>query len=261
MRKPIVLFVLLFAALCSAKVQLISPVSSDFSEPLVISPVGTGHEFVLQFERDSGHRYMWDDIKVVNKIDSDWNVTTSSDYGYLYANILVPKDKPSAVYTFVFELSKPSVSDSETAEVKVYVTHDPSKLVLVEPFTGENKFDADTTGNVSLSVKHLAFSNARYTVRARIVDFPSYSEYVQTFKLSSNETQKIDLPFKLPQDGVYTLRADITSEANSDVDSSQSTKLIIKPTISSKLKSISEGFPLVPMTMAPFFALLGLFGF
>jgi len=257
------LSMILFMGLVFASVHLITPVNINVKplETIKISPVGPGHEVVLKFQRQTGENIFWDNIRVINQIDPDWKIVTYSDHDYLYCLIDVPKNKQSGEYTFEFLVSdNEALIEPEIAIVKLFVTYDQNDLIEVIPFGKEPEFFADTDNNATFKIKNKALSTARYAVTSEIVNFPSYGRKTLVHELKAGETKEINVPFKVPEEGRYILKVHIWSEDNPTISQDIHTVVWVKPTIRSKLRSIGRGFPLIPITMAPFYALLGLFG-
>jgi len=260
MRKLVLLLILLSGVFAS--IYLVLPVNIMVRplHPISVNPVGPGHEVFLKFERASASGFYWDDVKIINEIDSDWEAVPSSDHAYLYYSILVPKEKPSGEYTFEFEITDAQgMLNQEVAVVQVSVTHDPADLVSIGEYSQEFEFNAGEVSEPMFNIENKAMSRVTYMVTSTIDEIPSF-EHVGNHNFTSLENKQISVPVQVEQEGVYTLRSMVWSEDNPTISKQVTTTLVVKPTLHSKLKSIGQGIPLIPITFAPFYALLGLLG-
>jgi hypothetical protein len=258
---------LLLLALASASIQLVVPVNTVLEDlgTVSVSPVGPGHEVFLKFERSvspcpTGYCGVWDSVRIINDVAERFTTSTWSDDEFIYYSVKVPSTMPSGEYTFMFEVSdKEALMGSETAVVKVFVTHDQSELVGIVPYSGEFGGFAGETNYASFSIHNKALSKASYKVTSEMPGYQSYSTTI-TVDVGPAETKEARVPYSLDQEGFYTLKSRVWSEDNPTIDLRTSTEVKLKPTLSSKFKSIGAGLPLIPLTMAPFYALLGLLG-
>ena len=260
MKKFIALLLLL--ATVSATIHLVTPknIVLESLEEVEISPVGPGHDVFLKFTRQTPD-YVWDNVRLINTVDPDWGLNTYSDHEYVYYIIGVPASKPSGKYTFQFEISdNEGLMEAEIAVVKIFVTHNQDDLIEVLPMLEESEFFADTDNSVQFTIRNKALSRVSYRVTSSYSNFLSSGEETLPHSFLSGQSKQVSVPVNLPEEGEYTLNARVWATDNPTIDQRVSTTLYIKPTISSKLKSIGKGFPLVPVTMAPFYALLGVFG-
>jgi hypothetical protein len=260
----LVLPILLFLSAASATVHLVSPLDATFDiyKAIDIKPVGPGHNLILKFDRTTEKDYYWDNVTIKNQIDADWGTSAKIDSRYLYFTIHVPKTKQAGKYTFVLQLyNKDALIYSDNIEIAVGVTHDQNDLIQVTPFEKDYEFFADRDYNVTFYIKNLALSEATYVMTARMPDFPLFEKMVVEHTIAPNAYQAIPIVINAPEEGYYQLQVIITSEENPNIYQQTSTTLIVKPTLSSKFKSISRGFPIIPITMSPFYSLLGLLGF
>ena len=260
MRKLLVL--LLMVAAASATIQLVTPrhVSLESLDTVVISPVGPGHDIFLKFQRKVGD-YVWDSVRLINTIDTDWELSTYSDYQYIYYVIHVPPEKPSGRYTFQFEVrDNEGLKGPEIAVVQVVVTHNQDELIAVSQMPPKADGFAAETFSVPFDIRNKALSRVSYQVTSWVRELPSLGKKTLSHSFLSGETKSINVPVNVPEEGHYTLVAHVWSEDNPTIDKTVTTKLLVRPTFRSKLRSIGQGFPLVPLTMAPFYALLGVFG-
>lgn len=243
-------------------IQLITPkhIAIESLDEVEISPVGPGHEVFLKFQRKVGD-YVWDKVRLVNVIDQDWQVSTYNDYEFIYYLIHVPASKASGRYTFQFEISDAEgLKDSEIAVVQLVVTHDQDELVAVMPMPDSVEGFAAEKFSVSFDVQNKALSRVNYKVSSFIKELPSLGTTTVAHSFLSGQTNKVYVPVLVPTEGEYTLIARLWSDDNPTINKTVTTKLAVKPTFRSKLLSIGQGFPLVPITMAPFYAVLGMFG-
>ncbi|MBN3037112.1 MAG: hypothetical protein JW834_01560 [Candidatus Diapherotrites archaeon] len=258
------LLLLVFPA-AFATVHLVTPVNTLITSDLnivEISPVGPGHEIFLKFLRATDSGYYWDEASIVNRIDADWLSSTHSDYEYIYYSIVVPANKPSGEYTFEFEVrDREGLMESEIAVAKVFVTHDPADLIEVVPFDKEFEGFAAQENNASFRVRNKAMSRATYMTTTSLTNLPSLGADMREHHFEALEEREVVVPFSAPQEGGYELHALVWSEDNPTISLDTNTVVWVKPTIQSKLRSIGQGFPFVPITMAPFYALLGVLGF
>jgi len=254
---------LLLLTVASASIHLVTPVNVNI-DPLgevKVSPVGPGHQVFLKFQKETEEKIFWDSLRIINQIDADWQTTTYSDHMYIYYLIDVPKNKPSGEYTFEFLVTdNEALMESEIAVVKVFVTHDQNDLVQVIPFEKDFEFFASTQNNAYFKIRNKALSRAKYQVTSRITNFPAYGSKTIEHQLEAGETKSIPVPFEVPEQGEYNLAVHVWSSDNPTISRDTQATVWVKPTLSSKLKSIGRGFPIIPLTMAPFYALLGLFG-
>ncbi len=256
------LVLLLLLSMSFATIQLVTPkhISIESLQEVEISPVGPGHEVFLKFQRKVGD-YVWDNVKLVNVVDPDWQTNTFNDYEYVYYSLRVPASKASGMYTFQFEIrDEQGLKDSEIAVVQVVVTHNQDELIQVFPMPKKVEGYAAEEFNVSFNLQNKALSRVNYTVTSSIKELPSLGETTLTHSFLSDQKNKVHVPVLLPEEGEYTLIAHVWDANNPTIDQTVESKLVVKPTFRSKLKSIGNGFPLVPLTMAPFYSVLGMFG-
>ena len=260
MRRLVALLVLI--ASVSATIQLVTPkhIALEPLGTLEISPVGPGHDIVLKFQRKVGG-YVWDSVRIINTIDPDWQTASYSDYKYIYYKIHVPPNKPSGRYTFQFEIrDNEGLEDPETAVAQVVVTHNQDELLEVLPMPASATGYAAENFSVGFKLHNKALSQASYEVTSWVKELPSLGNTTITHRFMGGEASSVSVPVAIPEEGHYTLVAHVWSKDNPTISKTVSTHLLIRPTFRSKLRSIGEGFPLVPLTMAPFYALLGVFG-
>jgi hypothetical protein len=262
MKRLVALLLLLSTAV--ATIQLVTPVNIAIEKDVKsvdLRPVGPGHEVFLKFGRATGG-YAWDAVRVTNAIDPDWATATSSDQDFIYYSVRVPRDKPSGKYTFAFEtIDREGLVTPEVAIVQAFVSHDPNDLLAVLPFETGKDYYADKDSAVAFKIQNKALSRARYKITSSIDNLPALGSKTQDVELDSLETKAVPVAFNILNEGEYTIRSRVWTEDNPRVDITVTTKVYVKPTITSKLKSIGRGFPLIPITMSPFYNLLGVFGF
>ncbi len=255
-------------SMASAAIQLVTPVHMviDDLDEVSINPVGPGHEVMLKFQRrvspcPTGYCGVWDSVRLANIVDQTFKQSTWSDHMYIYYSIDVLPEMPSGEYTFMFEiLDKEALMDSEIAVVKVFVTHDQSDLVELVPYKSSSEHFAGNMNHMTFQIRNKALSKAKYVVSSEIPGYPSYSDTLSV-DVEPSETVDVDVPFYTDQEGFYLLKSRVWSEDNPTISLRTSTEVRLRPTLRSKLRSIGSGIPLVPITMAPFYALLGLLGF
>lgn len=259
-----ILAILLLVAMASATIQLVTPkhIALETYEEVVIAPVGPGHDVFLKFARKPPEaEYVWDAVKVINTIDADWETTTYNDYEYIYYIIHVPTAKASGRYTFQFQITdNEGLRDPEVAVAQIGVTHDQNELIRV--YQMPERFDgfAGEEILVPFQIENKALSRVQYLVTSSVAEMPSLGKETFPHSFLSSETKTVYIPVTLEEEGDYTLNAHVWSADNPTISQDVSTALVVKPTFASKLRSIGKGFPLVPLTMAPFYAVLGVFG-
>ncbi|MFC2174448.1 hypothetical protein ACFLQ2_01095 [archaeon] len=256
------LALLLLLSLSFATIQLVTPkhISLESLGEVEISPVGPGHEVFLKFQRNV-RDYVWDDVRLMNTVDLDWVTSTYSDYEYIYYSIKVPGSKASGKYTFQFEIrDKEGLRDSEIAVAQVVVTHGQDDLVKAHPLPELTEGFAGEEMRLEFDVENKALSRVNYKVTYWIKEQKGVGETTITQSFLAGQTKAVQFPAIVPEEGDYTLVARLWSEDNPNINQLVSGSLFVRPTFQSKLRSIGKGFPLVPLTMAPFYALLGVFG-
>jgi hypothetical protein len=262
------LLLLVMLAGAFASIQLVTPVNTVLEDlgTVTVSPVGPGQEVFLKFERrvspcPTGYCGVWDSVRIINPTDPAFTTSTWSDHEYIYYSVKVPRAMPSGEYTFMFEVSdKEALMDSEVAVVKVFVTHDQTELVEIYDYPASFEGFAGETNYASFRIHNKALSKATYKVTSEMPGYQSYSTTI-TVDVGPAETKEARVPYNPNQEGFYTLKSRVWSEDNPTIDLRTSTEVKLKPTLNSKFKSIGAGLPLIPLTMAPFYALLGLLGF
>ncbi|MCD4739709.1 hypothetical protein K8R43_00800 [archaeon] len=257
-----ILLILMFIAGANAYVQMVSPVDMEVQplDKVLIDPVGPGQEVVLKFERITSNLYSMDSVHLENEIDSDWQTRTSSDSEFLYFHIIVPPNKHAGVHPFLLTISNDEgLERVKGVEVKLAVTQDPADLIDIAGFEEEPNLYAEEQGQAILIVKNKAKSIAKYEIKTTIHGLPKQDSL--TIQLQPQETKRLSLPLKLSDERAYTLEANVLSKDNPSVNETSTTHVFVRPTLSSKFKNIGQGFPLIPLTMAPFYAVLGLLGF
>lgn len=247
----------------SAVVELVSPVDVKV-EPLAevpIRPVGPGHEVVLKFQREVEKDIFMDSIELTSPVDDDWEINLSSDSEYLYYSIRVPPDKPAIMQPFKLTLmDSTGLKNVEEVEVKLYVTRNPDDLINITGFKENPSLYADEEGYATLHIINKALSVAEYQIDAT-VEGVSSAGGTYTTTLQPAENKQVKIPLKISTERVYTLNARIWSRDNPSINETVSTRVYVRPTFKSKFKNIGQGFPMIPLTLAPFYAVLGLLGF
>lgn len=245
-----------------AFVKLVSPKDARI-EPLtevLISPVGPGQEITLQFERETDESIYWESIELVND-DPGWITHTDSDSQFLYYFIEVPPDEPAGVTPFWLKLSdKLGAINPNEVEVKISVTRNPDDLIEVIKFMDTPNLHAGEKGNATFKIRNKALSTATYYVEVYSNDIPEVN-FAYNFSINPEEVKEVSVPVEFPSEGAYSLDAKVWSPDNSAIDEKVTTTAYVRPTIRSKLNGIGNGFPLIPLTMAPFYAVLGVIGF
>jgi len=257
-----ILALLLLLASCFATIQLVTPkhIALESLDQVEISPVGPGQEVFLKFERTVGS-YVWDDVKLINTVDPDWQLSTYKDYQYIYYSIRVPTSKASGRYTFQFEIrDNEGLKDPEIAVVQVVVTHDQDELIKIYPMPPSAEGFAAENIRIPFDIENKALAQTNYQVSASIKEMPGLGAMTISHSFLAGQSNRVYAQINIPEEGDYTLMARIWSTENPTISQTITTRLTVKPTFRSKLLSIGHGFPLVPMTMAPFYALLGVFG-
>ncbi|MCK4327964.1 MAG: hypothetical protein KAW41_05895 [Candidatus Diapherotrites archaeon] len=256
------LAILLLLSVSFATIQLVTPkhIALRSLDEVEVSPVGPGHEVFLKFQRKVSE-YMWDEVRLVNTVDPDWELDSYSDYKYIYYSMGVPPSKASGKYTFQFEISdREGLKDSEVAIVQVVVTHGQDDLITVFEMPKKVEGFADREAPVSFDVENKALSRVNYKITYWVKEQQGLAKETITQSFLSGQTKAVTLPVVVPEEGEYTIMAKVWSEHNPNINKQVSTRMVLKPTFRSKLRSIGKGFPLVPLTMAPFYAVFGIFG-
>lgn len=263
MKAKILLLIMFLVSSGYSVTRLISPVdvAVESLNGTYISPVGPGNEVVLKFQRKTEEGIYWDKVQLLNKIDPDWNISSSVDPEYIYYIIKVPSKKQPGDYPFRLRLlDEEGLMRPEEALIKISVTNDPSKLIEVEPLKEKPVVFADEEGTVTLKIKNKALSVASYQVEWQVIGLP-LSKKTVSIRIEPDKVKEAPLSFRIPSEGIYKLEVNVSTPDNPKIREMRKTQIFVKPTINSKLRSIGEGFPLIPLTMAPFYAVLGLFGF
>ena len=256
------LALLIMVTMATATIQLVTPkhIALESLDEVVIAPVGPGHDVFLKFQRKT-ENYVWDEVNLINIVDPDWQLSSYNDYEYIYYIIHVPTAKASGKYTFQFEVrDKENLRDPEIAIAQVVVTYDQNELVKAYPMPERLEGFAAEELVAQFNIENKALSRVRYMVTSSVKELPSLESTTSTHSFLSGQTKEVIVPVTIPEEGEYTLISHLWSEDNPTIDQTVTSTLIIKPTFRSKLQSIGKGFPLVPLTMAPFYAFLGLFG-
>lgn len=262
MRKALLLIALLLPS-AFAFVKIVSPVDVAVKPlaEIAISPVGPGQEVVLQFQRETNESIYWDSVQIANKIDPDWITTNRSDSNYIYYSIKVPPNKPAGANPFRLKIiDREGLIRSEEAEIKLYVTRDPSDLIEVIGFEQDYNFYADEEGTALLAINNKALSLATYNITVSVTGAPEAGG-TYNVTVDPKETGYAEIPVKLKKEGLYTLNALVWSPDNPAIQEKAKAKIYVRPTLKSKFKNIGQGFPMIPITMAPFYAVLGVLGF
>ena len=263
MKIGILLAFILLLASASAVVKIVSPIDVAVYplEEIDIRPVGPGHEVVLQFQRETDESIYWDFIRLKNKVDEDWEISSSLDDKYLYYHIKVPSNKTASMNPFSLQIiDKESLIRSEEAEIKIYVTRDPNDLLEVLDFEEEPQLYAGEEGYAVFKIRNKALSVAVYNVSVHVEDLPSASGRYE-ISLQPAETKGVSIPLTIYNEKVYIVSAIVRSDDNPAINEKITTKAYVRPTLQSKFRNISQGFPMMPLTMTPFYAVLGLLGF
>jgi hypothetical protein len=118
---------------------------------------------------------------------------------------------------------------------------------------------ADEQGYAFLKIKNKALSKARYAINTSFKVLPNAGETYE-YSLDPSETLSAQIPLHFQSEGIYDMDVVVWTPDNSAIHENATTKVYVKPTLRSKLKNIGQGFPLIPLTMTPFYAVLGLLG-
>ncbi len=230
-------------------------------EPIGIKPVGPGQEVILQFNRGTREdEYVQFDLIDMQE-GENWETNLTKDSNFLYYHMNVPKDTETGSYTFQLLLKdRETLTEPAETVVQIYVTKNPDELIAVDSLAEEKEIYAEKKSNIEIGLTNKAEAQAQYKLTLSIPSFPSFKtkEVVHTIPAKSMKRTRVN--FTLPERGFYNAKIKVTTEANPAINKEIEKTVIAKPSIESKLKNIGRGFPLVPSTLAPFYAVLGLFG-
>ncbi len=256
MNKYLFGFLVFLASLSNAYVlHLVVPVNVYLQplNPTVVSPVGPGYTVVLAFDRDTGQGFVWDRINCVTK--TNWNITYGKNYKYLYALLKVPVNASEGNYTFTFTVADRNGDHvQEDAQVMVHVTRNPSDLVDIMPLENETLKAGNNT--VYFELNNKALGRANYEIDYWVEG--TSNRYKKQVTIEPGKMEKIGLPVYISTEGFYKIDADVRSLDTPIIHKNLENIYYVRPTLRSKLSSIASGFPVVPVPLAPVYALLGL---
>gem|GEM_PF-6689052 len=255
MKKLIALLLLMPLSLAYV-IHLVTPVNT-YLEPLIpveISPVGPGYRVVLAVDRNTPENFVWDNIDM--ETGPNWTVTYAKDYRYIYAIIEVPVDAEEGDYLLSFVVSDRNGDHvQEDSIVRITVTRNPNDLAEI----GDLASTSLVAGNdsISFTVYNKALGEARYRIFYSIEGISK--EYSKDVIIDPNTTKSVEIPINIPNEGFYNITVRVESLDTPIINKTMSRQYYVRPTLRSKLSSIRNAFPIVPINLAPFYAILGLF--
>lgn len=253
MIKKIIPFFLIISTAMAAT-ALVNP-----AEETRIDPVGPGQEIILKFNRSAGKGVDWDTAQKNKGVDWETNVTKTHEY--LFYHLKTPKGVEAGSYTFQVSLiDEQGLKSPVNSVLKVYLTRNPEELINVSGLAEKTEVQAGKNSSLEISLKNKAKARANYTLLLSIPGFPSFDEKETSVEIPSESTVRKEISFNPPEKGRYEAVVKVRSEANPKVNTEVKKKIVVKPSLKSKLKNIGRGFPLAPMTLSPFYAVIGLFG-
>ncbi len=235
-------------------IHMVTPVNT-YLEPLkpsLVSPVGPGYKVILAFDRDTKSGFVWDNL--VCTTNTTWALDYAKDHKFLYAFIYVPKDAREGDYTFSFTISDANGDHiQENAMVTLHVTRNPEDLAEIFPMEDRTL----TAGNdfVQFRLRNKALGEARY-----LVDYwvPGVGSWKKEVVIPPGKEEVIRLNVTIPTEGYYTVYAKVLSQDTPIIRFEINKTFYVRPTIHSKISSIMEGIPVVPITLSPVYTLLGI---
>ncbi len=256
MNKYLLGFMVLILSFSSAYVlHLVIPVNVYLQplKPTDVSPVGPGYTVVLAFDRNTDKGFIWDRIECTTK--TDWNITYGKDYKYLYALLKVPTNAEEGDYIFTFTVSDRNGDHvQEDSQVRVHVTRNPQDLVSVLPL--EDRVLVAGDNKISFKINNKALGRASYKITYWIEG--SAKKYTKTVSIDPGKVADVSLDLPVPSEGFFTVNVVVDSMDTPIVHESLSHTYYARPTLKSKLESIANGFPVVPVPLVPVYTLLSL---
>ncbi len=235
--------------------HLVTPVNV-YLQPLVpsmVSPVGPGYKVILAFDRNTKEGFVWDNL--VCTTNTTWKIDYAKDHKFLYAFLHVPRDA-NGNYTFSFTISDVNGDHvQENSMVTIHVTRNPSDLVYISQFSNKKL----TAGNdtVSFHIKNKALGEARYRVEYSVKGV--YGKMGKDVVIAPGADKVVSLPVRFSSEGFYEITAKINSEDTPIINDTISGEFYVRPTLYSKVSSIMNGFPVIPIPLSPVYTILGFF--
>ncbi len=255
MKKVFVLLLLLPFSMAYI-LHMVTPVNTYVEplKPVDVSPVGPGYRVVLAFDRNTPEDFVWDNLQLTE--GPNWTVTYAKDYRYIYAIIEVPVNASEGNYIFSFSvMDRNGDHVQEDSMVRIYVTSNPGDLVEIGDL--EQKTLSAGNNSASIMIYNKAMGEARYRVLYSVEGF--LKEYSEDVIIDPNTKESVNLPLNIPNGGFYNVTVNVKSLDTPIIKKKVVMQYYVRPTMRSKLSSIKNAFPIVPINLVPFYSLLGLF--
>ncbi len=213
-----------------------------------LGKLSPGQSIRLVFSRDSGTPYDWDNLLIY----------TSPGLRVSYEK--TPKQ-------FVVTLN--AVSEDRNAWVEIYFMEEfmfrgTERIVFrldVTPEAYTHYFVRETVPAAEDSYyvfKVKSESLADDVILARIEGLPRAWAGAAEETIKSGQEIEVRIPLKATEEGRYPIRVKV--EYASGLKEEFQRELWVKPTMKSKMKSVGEGFVLVPGLLQPLYSLVGFIG-
>jgi hypothetical protein len=217
----------------------------------MLGKVAPGQTLVLVFSRETGSNWLWDRFQT----STGWNEHIRiGDEITLIINI--PKDAQG-----MYQLNITGTGSYEPGIVKtpevLPITLEVTPAVYEYVF--EQKYDlyVDYPNSVFFKVK--SNSLAADVLEFSIADFPA--KWVKKIQAKVEPLQERKLFFSINPMEEKSYRVKFTAMRESGITDIVDGTLDVHPaTLKTKLKSLSEGFSIVPIILQPFYSLLSLLG-
>ena len=212
-----------------------------------LGKLSPGQSVTLVFSRDSGTPYDWDNIKVLTSpgLRAEQYKTPSSFVVILHA---VSEENARVEIQFAEEFM---FRGTERIVFRLDVTRDAYK----HSFEKESVLAAEDSYYV-FRVK--SESLADDVILARIEGLPRAWAGAAQETIRSGQQIEVRIPVKATEEGRYPIRVRV--EYSSGLKEEFQRTLWVKPTMKSKMKSVGEGFVLVPGVLQPLYSIIGFIG-
>jgi hypothetical protein len=256
--------ILLFLSTSFAAVTLLSPTHTTAADGTIeITKLAPGHTLALKFNKwETDSEFAWESISLVSG-SPEWMTLFEDNGNYLYFTMEIPRSEEPGLHTFNIEFrNEHGLKASRQALVKVLLTQNEDALFQADHLQEDYVIDAGSEQRVGFSLKNKAAAATAFKVtpgvkKVWLKDDTSDLE----FTLAPEESKQVYFTVNVPEEGYVNVPIKVESLTNPGVSKDYETTLTVLPTFHSKFSMIARGFPLIPITMAPFYAVVGLQGF
>ena len=213
-----------------------------------LGKLSPGQSVKLVFSRESGTPYDWD--QVVVRASQGLKVSEKTGASGFTVTVEAEEEDENA-WVEIYFVEEFMFRGTERIVFKLNVT----KNAYAHDFVQENVL-AGENSYYTFSVKSESLVDD--VISAKLVGLPGAWSKPASAVVKSGDTIEVKIPVKATEEGKYPVTLEVQYASGLREDFQR--ELWVKPTMRSKMKSVGEGFVLVPGVLQPLYSIIGFMG-